>query len=306
MAAYMSYLKAITWGVLMLVASGARAEAESRDLEGPPSTDRSAPAKPDEVKGADGQSRPPGESETAPEPEEPTPDVREEAEVEGRDERVGPPLQGGDSPPAAEETDATPPLATPGDAAIPHQAETDQKSPSDGSLLTVETDPPGALVTIGYSERAVDQTVGETPINLQLVADTYYVTLSKEGYETATAKVAVAAGEENALRVRLTPNKSDRVRGVRIAGNLVLWPGLATAAAGIILIVVDDPTEDRNTGKPGFALVGCGVTMVIAGALMLGLTYRDRGVYTMPDATARAAPPPLLGRRGMITLTRAF
>jgi hypothetical protein len=297
---------------LLLVAPSARAEAGT-----PAGANESKPSGPDVASDASG---PPAPAPEAPQPQ-PSREAPEAASPAGP--TTGAPdiratQEGGRGGDALKERPSARPLPAGQTAASGNQAdagpaesrslrETEPAKPPDSSLLKVETDPPGAVVTIGYSDDVIDQEVGETPINLQVVAATYYLTLRKEGYETATAKVIVNAGETSWLRVRLAAEERNRVRAVRLAGNLVFWPGLATAVVGIMLIVVDDPAKDRDTGKPGFGLVAAGVTMVVAGGLMLGLTYRDRGVYTMPDANAQTSSPPgLAGRQGMLTLTESF
>ncbi len=198
--------------------------------------------------------------------------------------------------------------AVPEEAVAPSRRPTVPKAPSlpaDQGVLEIETEPDGARVTIGYSSRSIDQGVGETPLALQLAVATYYISIEKEGFETATAEVEVVAGETRPLRVRLQPAEADRRRAVRIAGNVIFWPGLVEIGTGIGLIVAESKNrEELNTGTAGIVLVGVGLAQALAGGLMLGLTYRPKGVYSMPQ-TVTVAP---VGRGGgaQLSFTRFF
>lgn len=239
---------------------------------------------------------------------------------------VSPPVQngndtpaGGDAAPVAAvpaEPKAIPavpeaPVATPAvptDAVPSARRSTEPEAsslPADQGVLEIETEPAGALVTIGYSPRAIDQEVGETPLALQLPATKYYVSITKEGFETATAEVDVVAGETRPLRVRLQPAAADRRRVVRIAGNAVFWPGVVVVGTGIGLIVAESKNrEELKTGTAGIVLVGVGLAQLLAGGLMLGLTYRAKGVYTMPQSVSVA--PSGRGDGAQVSYTRFF
>ena len=59
-----------------------------------------------------------------------------------------------------------------------------------------------------------------------------------------------------------------------------------------------------NTGTAGIALVGVGIAQALIGGLILGLTYRDKGVYKMPQTVAIA--PLEEGSGAQLFFSRAF
>ena len=169
------------------------------------------------------------------------------------------------------------------------RTQTADKAPVFGKL-SIETEPEGARISVSVVGTDFQEIAGESPLQLKLPTNHYRVTLEKEGYETAVAEVTVDPGRVAWLRIKLEPERSGPQKSLRLAGHLLFWPGIATSATGIILLVVDDPVKDVNTGKPGYVVAGVGVAMTVLGGIFLGLTYRDKSVYTIPPVALSPTP----------------
>ena len=169
--------------------------------------------------------------------------------------------------------------------------------------LDIVTEPEGARVTISVVGGDAEQAAGVSPLPLRLPANQYRVTLEKEGFETAVAEVIVEEGRVARLRVKLEPGRSGGEKGLRLAGHILFWPGLATAVTGIALLVADNPNEDINTGKAGFAVAGVGVAMTVLGGIFLGVTHRDTSVYTIPPVAVGSTPD---GAGGALIFQKSF
>jgi hypothetical protein len=171
-------------------------------------------------------------------------------------------------------------------------------------VLVVETDPPGADVYIGYAEDMIDTLIGETPLETDTPAATYYIRLEKAGYTTAIAKLDVRPNNDNWMCIQLTPEDAASRGGLKIAGNALLWPGLVAAGTGIGLIVAGNRRGVSGLSKAGYGIAAGGVVMTITGGIILGLTYRSTGVYTMPSSIAER--PSRKNRDILIHVTKTF
>jgi len=201
------------------------------------------------------------------------------------------------------EKDTPSPAKSPGSA--PEPAAKPETSDRRGTgALFVETDPAGAEVFIGETERHIDTSIGETPLEVPLPAKTYYLRLEKDGYMVAIAKVDVRPGKDNWMRIKLEQGRSGRRRTWRLAGNLLFWPGLAGAGTGIGLIFGGNNSDSKPMAKAGYGLAAAGVTMVVAGGIILGLTYQSKGVYTMPALASDGKA--VDDRRWTVVLTKHF
>ena len=154
----------------------------------------------------------------------------------------------------------------------------------------MNSEPEGAAVSIGNESPEFRQSLGQTPLRTEMDAGPLTLTLSLDGYETAQAEVDVQPGKTAVMQVKLEKETKYSLKRLRLVGHLMLWPGLAAAGTGIALIAVDDPKQDIDTGMPGFITAGVGTAMTIAGALILGLTYRAASVYTMPTVSLAGTP----------------
>jgi hypothetical protein len=185
------------------------------------------------------------------------------------------------------------------------QDTTSTKSSGRGSgALVVETDPPGADVYIGYAEDMIDTLIGETPLETDIPAATYYIRLEKAGYTFAIAKLDVRPNNDNWMRIQLTPEDAVSRGGLKIAGNTLLWPGLVAAGTGIGLIVAGNRRGVSSLSKAGYGIAAGGVLMTITGGIILGLTYRSSGVYTMPSSVAQR--PSRKNRDIFLHVTKTF
>ena len=177
-----------------------------------------------------------------------------------------------------------------------------QASPEKG-ILEVNSAPEGAEVSVGNESPEFRQTLGQTPLRTEMDAGAVMLTLSLDGYETAQAAVEVLPGKTSVMQVKLEESPKYSRRRLRLVGHLLLWPGIVAAGTGIALIAVDDPSQAVNTGMAGFVTAGVGTAMTIAGALILGLTYRAASVYTMPAVSLLETPD---GRGGGISIQKTF
>ena len=177
-----------------------------------------------------------------------------------------------------------------------------QSTPQKG-ILEVNSEPQGAEVSVGDESPEFRQTLGQTPLRTEMDAGPLTLILSLDGYETAQAAVDVQPGKTAVMQVKLEKEAKYSLKRLRLVGHLMLWPGLAAAGTGIALIAVDDPAQDIDTGMPGFITAGVGTAMTIAGALILGLTYRASSVYTMPAVSLSGTSD---GRGGGISIQKAF
>ena len=170
--------------------------------------------------------------------------------------------------------------------------------------LQVNTAPPGARVSLGGSSPEFRQTLGDTPLSLEIDPGRVTLLLELDGYVPATAEIEVLPGKTALMQVKLEKETLKFNRAIRAVGHTLFWPGLVTAGTGIILIAKDDPKKDVNTGMPGYITAGIGTAMTIVGGIILGLTqssHRDK--YTMPEVSWSVDPS---GRGGTVGVQKRF
>jgi hypothetical protein len=197
-------------------------------------------------------------------------------------------------------------LSAAGEAQAQEMSETEAPPASPVSelgILEVNTIPDGAVVSLGGSAPEFQQALGRTPLKIEVDPGTLTLVIELDGYETATAKVDVLTGKTALMQVKLEEKTALTKSSLRLAGHLLFWPGLLTAGTGIILIAVDDPKASINTGMPGFITAGIGVAMTAVGGIILGLTSRNKSVYTMPTVSFMGTPD---GHGGGMTIQRNF
>ena len=166
-------------------------------------------------------------------------------------------------------------------------------------IIEVESYPTNAKVSITFTESEPLNNLGVTPFEGKLRPGTYWVTLSKEGYEDAVAKVVIPSGETTVIVIDLE-SKNPATEAKRIAGHAMLWPGLGSAVAGIALIEID---PQGSIGTAGFITVGAGIALTITGGVLLGLAHRDRVIYEKPHVAAIPLPD---GSGGAILFSKSF
>ncbi len=157
---------------------------------------------------------------------------------------------------------------------------------------------------MGGASPEFQQTLGNTPLELEMEPGKVNLLLELDGYESAIAEIEVTPGKTALMQVKLEEKTWKTNRGLRTAGHLLFWPGLLTAGTGIILIAVDDPKTDVNTGMPGYITAGIGTAMTVVGGIILGLTQgKHRDVYPMPEVSLAPLPD---GRGGGLTVQKRF
>ncbi len=180
-----------------------------------------------------------------------------------------------------------------------------EKEGRSNGVLIVETIPDGAQVFIGYTKNKIETLLGTAPLETPLPAGTYFLRVVKEGREDAVAKVDIRPGENNWFRLKMLEGNEHRRAGLRLAGNLLLWPGLAVAGTGIGLIFAGNSRDSRPMAQSGFGLAAAGVVMLVTGGIILGVTYRSPGLYSMPSSKI-ARGFPTNERRFSVLLTKRF
>lgn len=150
--------------------------------------------------------------------------------------------------------------------------------------VEIETDPENARVYISTEPGATGDEYGTTPLRVTLSPGNYYVTLVHDECDTAVAEVSVSAQKTSWLRLKMTAARSNVSKGIRLAGHLLFWPGIATSITGISLLLVNNSNKNANTSLSGGIAAGAGVAMTILGGIFLGVTHRDQSVYTIPLA----------------------
>jgi hypothetical protein len=147
----------------------------------------------------------------------------------------------------------------------------DKKQDSTGVLI-VKTIPEKVDVKISDLSRNETSSSEKTPLKKLLPPGPYRIRLSQEKFETGKIDVTIEPGREIRLHIKLTPEVPG-YNTLRILGHSLLWPGVATTITGIVLTAVDP----RGTaGKVGFALIGVGLALDIAGAVCLGIAYKKK------------------------------
>jgi formylglycine-generating enzyme required for sulfatase activity len=132
------------------------------------------------------------------------------------------------------------------EADVPQTLPEIQLQPADGRL-SVETDPPGAQLSVG------DRYPGHTPLTVDLAPGRRHeLTLIEPGYEVATREVELAPDEERTLRVKLQAQIGTVEVSARPAGALVEVDGRPVGAAPQRLELLAVPHQLRIT-KPGYA-----------------------------------------------------
>jgi hypothetical protein len=146
-----------------------------------------------------------------------------------------------------------------------------EKRDSNGVLI-VKTIPDEVAISIRGLSRGTTSSSGKAPLKKTLPPGSYRLTLRRDNYETGTTGVTIEPGREIRLHIKLTPEVPG-YNTLRILGHSLLWPGVATTITGIVLTAVDP----RGTaGKVGFALIGVGLALDIAGAVCLGIAYKKK------------------------------
>lgn len=140
-------------------------------------------------------------------------------------------------------------------------------------VLEVETDPVGAAIYVGRSPQEKGWPAGEAPQKHEVPSGHHWVIVEKDGYKSRVAEANVAPGGHTLLQLRLEQELPRQLRTMRGIGHGLLWPGLAVAVTGIVLIEAD-PKGD--IGVAGLITGGTGVLMVITGGILLGLTHRPK------------------------------
>ncbi len=161
----------------------------------------------------------------------------------------------------------------------------EMKPASKFGILELNTFPEGATVSLGGDSSEFEQRLGKTPLRTEVDPGKIVLVISLDGYETATAEIDVASGKTVSMQIKLEKATARSKKSIRAAGHALFWPGILTAGTGIALIAVDEPKKSIDTGMPGFITAGIGTAMIIAGGLILGLTFHDKAPYTMPTVS---------------------
>lgn len=176
------------------------------------------------------------------------------------------------------------------------------ESASRSGTYRIETDPPGATVSID------DELAGQTPVELLLEDGRHEVTLELDGYVGITRKLDVVAGESKQLDLGLRPVPTalggERARTLRAVGWSALGVGGALAIGGSVLLGLDHRPVLRdcsggNIDADGdcryrYSTLGGGVGLAVTGGLLIGTgvalvvtSWRRAG-----DDCARVRPSP--------------
>ncbi|MCP4199563.1 MAG: PEGA domain-containing protein [Proteobacteria bacterium] len=139
-------------------------------------------------------------------------------------------------------------------------------------VLIIKTIPEETAVSIRDLSPDAVVSSGKTPMKMELPSGSYKIRLSHEKYETGTTGVTIEPGKEIRLHIKLTPEVPG-YHTLRILGHSLLWPGVATTITGVVLSAVD---PNGTAGKVGFALIGVGLALDIAGAVCLGIAYKRK------------------------------
>jgi PEGA domain len=166
--------------------------------------------------------------------------------------------------------------------------------------MRVTTDPAEARVSITEANDTSERELGNSPLEERLSPGTYLVKIELAGYDEVIARVHIQVGRSVVVRIRLVPEDPSR-KQKRIAGHVLLWPGIAAAITGIVLIEVD---PQGSIGTAGFVTSGTGVAMAIVGSILLGLARKKQGIYEQePQWTAS---PTIEGQGAILSFSKTF
>jgi formylglycine-generating enzyme required for sulfatase activity len=160
----------------------------------------------------------------------------------------------------------------------------------DGRLV-VSSEPAGASVTIGGAYR------GRTPLDVDVRPDlAQAVTVTREGYESATREVSVAPGKSAAVQVTLVPILGDVIVRVNPADAQLLVDGVARGPANQTLRL-PATRHSIEVRKPGYAPFRTTVTprpglpQNVEATLLEGVAPRATASTVSPPVAASGTTP---------------
>jgi hypothetical protein len=138
--------------------------------------------------------------------------------------------------------------------------------------------------------------LGQTPLRQELFAGTHSIDLEREGYQTATRRLTVEAGQGASVSLTMSraplpspARRAERPRslGRLITGSVLLGGGLLVGGFGISGLVMNvqclDGSEQLDSCSPvlntravGSALLASGAVLAVTGTLVLAIPERRR------------------------------
>jgi hypothetical protein len=190
-------------------------------------------------------------------------------------------------------------LATPAAAPAPMPAPPPKPAPRiDGEpehpavgTLRLTTDPPGASIYIGGTQRTDGDYAGKSPLEKNLKPRRWWVVARAKHHHGKRAKVRIFAGDTFNLHLKL--RRDYPANPYKIWGHASLWLGVAAIAPGIAFALgaktaakdykseLDQDDRDRSQRLAGgmWASFGASAALITTGAVLLALSPGDKAYF---------------------------